>query len=210
MLADRGFARADLARHLNATGLGYIVRVVGHVWFESDRYRGLLGDLGLCPGEGLDLGLGWYREEDSVRRRVVAVWDRGESEMLTLSTNMAWPLRKLVRVFKQRMMIEELFRDEKNIRYGWGLRQLALRSPERMDRLLLILALAYLMLLLFGMLCQKGIHPSHWASTSSRKRVQVSAFVVGRLMLEDLCYAIPRLLRLLQNLLRHNARRNWG
>ncbi len=41
-------------------------------------------------------------------------------------------------VFKRRMSIKELFRDEKNIRYGWGLRQLKIGTAGRLERLLLV------------------------------------------------------------------------
>jgi predicted lysophospholipase L1 biosynthesis ABC-type transport system permease subunit len=44
------------------------------------------------------------------------------------------------------MQVEELFRDQKNRRNGWALRNTRFRHVDRFDRFLLILALAYLLL----------------------------------------------------------------
>ncbi len=49
------------------------------------------------------------------------------------------------------MSTEELFRDEKSLRYGWGLGQTQLSEPERLERLLLVLACAYMLLVLMGL-----------------------------------------------------------
>ncbi len=58
ILADRGFARASLAAHLDRLGLSYIIRLPRDVMFRSARYCGLLGDLDIASGEGLDMGRG--------------------------------------------------------------------------------------------------------------------------------------------------------
>lgn len=210
VLADRGFARAQLARHLEGLGLDYIIRVVAQVRFESPAYQGLLSELGLCPGEHRDLGVGLYCEERPVARRVVAFWERGQLELLLLATSLDWATRRLLKTFRLRMSIEELFRDEKNVRYGWGLRQFSVSSPARLERMFLVLVLAYLALLLFGLLCLARYPSSYWAASSSRKRRQTSAFVVGRHMLHLFCPSIPSLLRLLATLLRRPASLNWG
>jgi hypothetical protein len=210
VVADRGFARAELARHLDQIGVKYVIRVGRKVHFDCAQYRGLLEDLPICPCEHLDLGVGWYREEVPVRRRLVAYWQRGQLEALLLATNMTWVWRRIVKTFQLRMMIEELFRDEKNIRYGWGLRQFVATSPARLERLFLVLILAYLLLLLFGLRCLEAFSSAHWAASSSKKRRQTSAFVVARLMLPRHAVSITLLLRLLVRLLGNPSIRNWG
>ena len=62
------------------------------------------------------------------------------------------------------MSIEGLFRDEKNIRYGWGLRQIELSEPQCLERLLPVLAFAYLLLLFMGAICQQQLSERHWAA----------------------------------------------
>jgi len=209
VIADRGFARAELAWDLGVIGLPYIVRVCGKVVFESEGYSGLLRDMELYPGERLDLGWGFYRQKNPVRRRVAACWARGHLEPWLLGTNLRWGLKRLAGAFKQRMMIEELFRDEKNIRYGWGLRQMKLSSVERLERIFLILAFAYILLLLMGLICKQSMSAAHWSSTTSRKK-PVSAFMVGRIMQNNRRFRLRELLDLLRNLLQSIAKENWG
>ena len=52
------------------------------------------------------------------------------------------------------MTIEELFRDDKNKRNGWSLRDTKITRPDRLDRLLLILAIAYLLLCGIGLIAR--------------------------------------------------------
>lgn len=105
-------------------------------------------------------------------------------------------------------MIEELFRDEKNIRYGWGLRQLEVSKPDRLERMFLVLAYAYLLLLLFGLLCSREMSQAHWSSTTSRRK-PTSAFVIGRQMIEKVRFRLRILLRLLETLMRQDLKGNW-
>jgi hypothetical protein len=206
IIADRGFARAELARKLGELGFDHIIRVGSKVRFESTVYSGLLIDLELLPGEHLDLKTGCYREEAPVQRRVLAYWGRGHKEPWLLGTNLDWGWRRLVAAFEQRMMIEELFRDEKNIRYGWGLRLVSVGTTERLERLLLILAFAYVLLLMTGLICKDSMSPSEWSSNTKRKR-PLSAFVVGRIMLtlDKVSFSVRLLLSTLRSALAATA-----
>jgi hypothetical protein len=198
IIADRGFARAELARKLDELGFDHIIRVGTKVHFESAVYHGLLGDLELLPGERKDLKMGCYREEAPVKRRVVAYWGRGYKEAWLLGTNLDWGWRRLVAAFGQRMLIEELFRDYKNIRYGWGLRQISISTTERLERLFLILAFAYILILMTGSICKATMSPAEWSSNTQTKRSRrpLSDFVVGRnlLLLGRVCFSIRQLL----------------
>ena len=209
IIADRGFARTELARKLDELELSYVIRVRRDVYFESKRFCGLLGVLELFPGEHADLGFGFYREEEPVIRRVVAYWGRRQGEPWLLGTNLKWGWRKIVGAFRRRMMIEELFRDEKNIRYGWGLRKLQLSSASRLQRMLLILAFAYILLLLMGLLCKETMSQAHWSSTTSKTK-PTSAFVVGRKMQNKRRFKLKELLLLLATSLKSVAKENWG
>jgi hypothetical protein len=198
IIADRGFARAELARKLDELGFDHIIRVGTKVHFESAVYKGLLGDLELLPGERQDLGMGCYREEAPVKRRVLAYWGRGYKESWLLGTNLDWGWRRLVAAFGQRMLIEELFRDYKNIRYGWGLRQISISTIERLERLFLILAFAYILILMTGSICKATRSPAEWSSNTRTKRSRrpLSDFVVGRnlLLLGRVCFSVRQLL----------------
>ena len=82
-----------------------------------------------------------------------------------------------------RMDIKELFRDEKNKLNGWSLRHTRITRADRLDRLLLILALAYILLCGLGLLARSRCRPSCRTASSKNDR---SIFTIGRTMLEKL------------------------
>jgi hypothetical protein len=210
VVADRGFHRADLAKHLQATGLGYVIRVNGKTCFTTDHHAGRLDGVRLRSGEHVDLGFGAYRKSRPVRQRVIVHWKKHHDEPWFLATDLDWGWRHVVAAYALRMQIEQLFRDEKNLRFGWGLRQTALGTAARLERLLLVLAFAYLFLILLGLLARETLHPSHWASATSRKKEQNSLFTIGRLLQNELRCGVSRLLCLFAAVLAQLVEENWG
>ncbi len=83
-------------------------------------------------------------------------------------------------LYGKRMSIEQLFRDGKNKRHGWALRDTGLKDPQRLDRLILILALAYLLLIGVGLIAQKHFRPGHWSSNN--RQDAASLFFIGQQM----------------------------
>ena len=67
-----------------------------------------------------------YRQRDPVRQHVVIRWVEGlpekRDEPWFLMTDLGRDPRSLSRLYGKRMTVEELFRDDKNRRNGWGLR----------------------------------------------------------------------------------------
>ena len=108
------------------------------------------------------------------------------------------------------MSIEELFRDEKNIRYGWGLRQLKIGKAGRLERMLLVLAFAYLLLLVIGLVCRDTMSGAHWASTATKTRDQACGFTVGRYMLDREKWRLKALLEAFARILTGWVEENWG
>ena len=153
---------------------------------------------------------GGHRQVDEDGRPREAQNQARVKEPWLLATDLAWRTKRIVAAYSRRMMIEELFRDEKNIRYGWGLRQSRVSSSDRLNRLLLVLAFAYLWLLMLGIVCREEMSAAHWASGTSTRRRQTSAFVVGRIMLDEVRFPLRLLLRRLANLLSQLAEENWG
>ena len=210
VVADRGFHRAELAKHLQATGLGYVIRVNGRTYFASERHAGRLDGVRLRPGEHVDLEFGAYRKSRPVRQRVIVCWKKHYDEQWFLATDLDWGWRHVVATYALRMHIEQLFRDEKNLRFGWGLRQTRLSTAERLERLLLVLAFAYLFLILLGLLATETLPSSHWASGTSRKKEQNSLFTIGRHLQGKLRCGVRRLLHLFGTALAQLAQQNWG
>ena len=209
-MADRGFARAELVGCLRKLGMNHVIRVNAKVRFVSDRFDGLLSQHGVRPGGHRDLGFGRYTARWPVDRRVIVRWERGYEEPVILGTDLMWNWRKVVEVFKRRMSIEELFRDEKNIRYGWGLRQTKVGTAGRLERLLLVLAYAYLLLLLIGLVCRDTMSEAHWASAVTKTRDQACGFTIGRYMLDRAKWRLRVLLEAFSRMLTGWVEENWG
>jgi hypothetical protein len=210
VVADRGFHRAELAKHLQATGLCYVIRVNGTTHFASERHAGRLDGIRLRQGEHIDLEVGAYSKSRPVRQRVIVHWKKHHDEPWFLATDLDWGWRYVVATYALRMHIEQLFRDEKNLRFGWGLRQTRLSTPERLERLLLVLAFAYLFLILLGLLARNTLPSSHWASASSPKKHQNSLFTIGRHRQPELRCSARHLLHLFAASLSQLLEENWG
>ena len=103
IVADRGFARAGLARKLQGLRLGYVIRVNRGVHFAGQSHTGALSRLALSPGKHRDFGFGWYRQRRPVHQRIVAWWKRHDREPWFLATNLDWAWRKICHLYGLRM-----------------------------------------------------------------------------------------------------------
>ncbi|GAC1668053.1 MAG: IS4-like element ISSfl9 family transposase [Candidatus Dormibacteraceae bacterium] len=84
----------------------------------------------------------------------------------------------VVSLYAKRMQIEETFRDAKNHRFGWSLRDVRTRSRHRAAVLLMLATLALLAVTLIGLSAeQRGLHRAYQANT--RKRRVLSFFVLA-------------------------------
>ncbi len=96
---------------------------------------------------------------------------------------------QLCNLYGRRMTIEQLFRDDKSKRNGWSLRDTQITQPDRLDRLLLILAIAYLLLCGVGLIAKRQFNPSAWCSTN--RDIECSIFTIGLIMLEKIDTSPP-------------------
>jgi hypothetical protein len=75
------------------------------------------------------------------------------------------------------------------------LRNTRIQHADRFDRLLLVLALAYILLVGIGHYARLRYCPSNWCSNS--RRSECSVFTIGRRMLDriqvDICQAVAAL-----------------
>ena len=118
IVADRDFARTELLGALQELGLSYVMRPRLKVWFCSERYEGRLDDLPIRPGRHKDLGFGQHRKTRPLCQRVIFWWKANHKAPWFLGTDLPWGWRKVCSAYGLRMMIEELFRDRKDLRYG--------------------------------------------------------------------------------------------
>lgn len=143
LLADRGFGRTELARTCQQLKLHYVIRIRPDVWIESREFRGKLLDLPVKKGVCRLLRDVAFRKQDPVQQHVVVRWKRNlpqkRDEPWFLMTDLKRAPLALSELYGKRMTIEELFRDDKNRRNGWALRNTKITQADRIDRLLLIL-----------------------------------------------------------------------
>lgn len=109
--------------------------------------------------------------------------------------------KRIVAIYRDRMTIEQAFRDLKAHRHGFALRQNLGRQPERVANLLLIAAIAMLAAWLTGLVgIRQGLHRRLQANTETQRAV-LSVFFVGlRLICHRLTLAQHDLRFAIQNI----------
>lgn len=95
---------------------------------------------------------------------------------LPVTANIA---KRVVKIYRLRMQIEEGFRDLKNRRFGFDLRQHRCRTPERIEILLLIAAVATYAALVCGLVEQQRGTACRYQSNTERQRTVLSLFYLG-------------------------------
>jgi hypothetical protein len=187
VLADRGFGRCALAAFLRRNGFSYLIRIGPKVTVRLKGFHGKLLDYPVSKGVAKVLRDVAYRADGAVEQHVVVRWRTGlppeRDECWFLMTDLTGTARQLCALYARRMTIEQLFRDHKSKRNGWSLRDTQLTTPQRLDRLLLVLALAYLLLCGIGLVARRTRRPSAWCSSSKE---QCSIFIIGLLMRDKL------------------------
>ena len=198
LLADRGFGRTELARFCQNHGFRYVIRVQPNVHVNSASYHGKLLDYPVHKGICKLLSSVAYRSYHSVEQNIVIRWVRNlpakRDECWFLMTDLHAGPAQISQLYGQRMTIEELFRDHKNKRNGWSLRDTRVTEPQRLDRLLLILAIAYLLLCGLGLVALQNNSAREWSSSPSNC---CSVFIIGRIMLLRLRASVSKALQAL-------------
>jgi len=80
--------------------------------------------------------------------------------------------KRVMKIYSQRMQIEESFRDMKSRQYGLGFEQNKTTQLRRLDILILLVTLANLVLMLLGLTLQSaGLQRRYQANTTTNRRV---------------------------------------
>lgn len=154
LVADRGFASAELFAWLRKQGRDFVIRIdaATHVWLDpAGPSQAVREALALQPGQRRWVtGVG-YTQQAPVVVNLLAVWDAGQAEPWYLATTLdraAWTEL----LYRWRMRLEASNRDEKTgvlLRQGGD--QHALRNPLHLHRLLLALVVAQWLCALVGL-----------------------------------------------------------
>jgi Transposase DDE domain len=210
LLADRGFGRTALARFCLQYRIDYLIRIQPNVKVKLKGFEGKLLDYPIRKGIDKVLQDALYRSDGAVTQNVVIRWRKNlpkhRDECWFLMTSLSGTAASLCALFARRMSIEQLFRDGKNKRNGWSLRDTQLTSPDRLDRLILILALAYLLICGVGLLAKIQFKPKEWCASS---KDQCSVFQIGMILWRQTdaspSRALAEVIRCSESVLR-----NWG
>ena len=182
ILADREFGRTEFARVCQSLNFHYVVRIQPSAYIEHRGFQGRLRQWPIQRGQQVHLHEVSYRKQHPVRQDIAIYWHAGQAEPWYLMTNLrSLRARQLSRFYRRRMTIEEYFRDLKNRRTGWGLRMTLIRNPARLSRLLVLLALAYLLMVALGRYAQQHYPPRSYCSNN--RRGQCSYFYIARWLL---------------------------
>lgn len=153
VLADRGFGDQALYELLkDQLDLDFIVRFRGIVKV-TDEHGVTQTANEWVPSNGRPCLLRKARVTKTRREvgAVVCVKAKGMKEPWCLATSHANKTgAEIVKHYGKRFTIEETFRDLKNLRFGMGLSDTRINSPERRDRILLVGAIAAALLTLLG------------------------------------------------------------
>jgi hypothetical protein len=145
-LADRGFRDCDWAELCEKLNWNYAIRLANNTclgladgqWLHLDRIEVSPEQCRVYPNVRVARSVQWPANVTVTRTRATAT---GASEIVAVMSNRPAG-RSRLREYAQRMDIDESFRDDKS--GGFDLEHTRLQHPERLERLLLAVALATL------------------------------------------------------------------
>ena len=107
-LADRGFRRVSFLKLLQEQKEhSFVVRIGDQIMVETQKWKRLLHRCRLQPGQAVDLGTVWLRQDAAVATRVIGIWAKGQREPWWLATSRDDSLSFLASLYDRRMAIEE-------------------------------------------------------------------------------------------------------
>jgi len=211
LLADRGFGRAELARFCQQYHFRYAIRIQPKVWIKAQGFEGNLCDYPVHKGMCRRLKGVEYRKTRPVVQDLVVRWKEGlppkKDEPWYLMTDLEGRALDISNLYARRFDVEELFRDSKSGQFGWALEKTRVTRADRLERLLLVLALAYLLLIGLGLHARARYPSGRWCSNN--RPDECSAFTVGRIMLDQLHLQIDTILDCLCRAV-ENVGAKWG
>jgi hypothetical protein len=173
VLADRGFGDQKLYVGLGDIGFDYVIR-----FRECISVRdGASGETRTAAEWVAPNGHAKLLRDASVTNAKTTV----PAVVCTKAKNMkeAWCLAssrsdlkatEIVKLYGRRFTIEENFRDTKNLRFGLGLSATHIGTPERRDRLLLLVAVAQALLTLLGAAAEDEKLDRHTKANTVKRR----------------------------------------
>jgi hypothetical protein len=145
-LADSGFRDCDWAQLCLKIGWNYAIRIACNTYVTLNHgWCGSIQQLGVQPGQRRYYQQVWLTQDQKLLTNLSVTWTPGDEknppELLALiSSQLA--ARARLREYAVRMHTEESFRDDKSS--GFDMAHTRLQQADRLERLLLALAIAKL------------------------------------------------------------------
>ena len=167
---DRGFADVKLMIRLKTWRVGFIIRVRRNVGVEVQGY---VGQLGQFQRRGYFENI-VYHKDKRIRVNLYCAWYESYNEPMLLVSNQAC---NLLLLYRQRMKIEEAFRDLKSL---FGFRDLVLKD-DCQQRVELLWLMCVMSMGLSFLLYEKSGY--RWAKekNDNRKRLSLITVIKGKL-----------------------------
>lgn len=180
VLADRGFADVKLYALLRQLDFEYVVRFRSDVLVTSAEGETKTAGEWVPEGGRAKLLKGARITTAKAEvATVVCVKRKGMKEAWCLAVSFdEATAQELLDTYGRRFTTEETFRDVKDLKFGMGLKEVRVKTPERRDRLLLISALAQSLLTLLGAAGESLGYDRHLKANTAKKRTH-SLFTQG-------------------------------
>lgn len=177
-LADRGFRGREWAKLCVALRWRYMIRLANNTLITfADGRQVALDQLGIPPGQRRYFTNVRLTQEADWRCHLAITWTTpkpGEpAELCAVMTNWV-PSKWVLNHYLKRMHVEESFRDEKS--GSFDLHHSHLRDPQRLDHLLLAIAVAVLWIYELG---EQVLHEDKRADIDPAYERQLSVFQLG-------------------------------
>ena len=171
LLADRGFGDQVLYTTLATLGWDYTIRFRGSILVEHDGEQRPAAEWLLPTGRVRKLEGARVTDDRTEVGAVVVVHDKKMKEPWFLATSRRTrPGAATVKCYGRRFTIEETFRDQKDLRFGLGLRATHIRSAARRDRFLFLLAIAQALLTLLGAASERSGLDAYLRANTVKRR----------------------------------------
>jgi hypothetical protein len=147
LLGDREFRSIALMRFLKRHNWHFRLRLKKDTWVRINRRWIQLGNLPLEKGQRIYFTKVYVTKKRYGPVNLAVYWKKGEKQPWYIATDEEACATTLLD-FAKRMHIEEMFSDFQS--RGFNMQKSKIKTPERMDRLMLVVAMAYLYLVQFG------------------------------------------------------------
>ena len=184
IVADRGFGKIEFFKFLKDSGVNFVIRVKGDVWVKGGGFSGCIRAVNLGKHDVMWWQGVLYHKTKQARINLLLKYD--SKDPWYLATNLPNG-NEVIEIYGHRMRIEEGFRDFKH-KECFSLRALGLKGVIKVEKLILVMVVAYMFVILFGAACEGVSRLFRLVSIPEHKKTGklLSSFRIGLSLLKKL------------------------